>query len=290
MWERAIRWALWVCASLALVAVWGIVVFLAKEGLPVVGRVGLGNLLGTEWVPTSPQEPRFGIWPWVVGSVLVTGLALGLALPFGVGGAVYVAEFAGPRERTWLKPFVEVLAGVPSVVLGWLGLVMVAPVVRELFGLSSGLTALTGAILLAFMAVPTILSVGDDALRAVPRSFREASLALGATRWQTTWRVTLPAARSGVLAAVLLGMGRVVGETMTVMMVTGNAAVLTLDPTNSVRTMTATIAAEMGEAGVGSAHRQSLFLVGLLLLVMTWGVNVLARRVVGGGTLPGAGR
>ena len=278
--ERTIRWILLGCASATIVAVLLVFLFLGKEGLPALSDVPLSSLLGKRWAPTSFQNPGFGLLPLVAGSVLVTVLATLLAVPFGVGGAAYIADFAGRREREFLKPLIEVLAGIPSVVLGFLGLVVVGPAVKTLFDLPSGLTALTGAILLAFMAIPTILSISEDALRAVPQSYKDASLALGATPWQTTWRVTLPAASSGVVAAVMLGIGRVIGETMAVMMVTGNAALITASPFESVRTMTATIAAEMGEVPFGSEHYQVLFLVGLVLLAMTLTVSLYARRLL----------
>lgn len=276
--ERVIEGGLFVAACTAAAVVGFILIYLAIEGLPVLGEVGLRSLLDDRWIPVSLREPRFGLLPLISGTVLVTLLATVVALPFGVGGAVYVAEFAAPRERAVLKPFVEVLAGIPSVVLGFFGLVVVGPAVKATFGLDSGLTALTGALLLAFMAVPTILSVSEDAIRAVPRGYRDAALALGANRWQATWTVIVPAASSGILAAIMLGIGRVVGETMAVMMCTGNAAILTASPFESVRTMTATIAAEMGEVPFGSEHYHALFFVGLVLLLMTLGINLLARR------------
>jgi len=167
------------------------------------------------------------------------------------------------------------------VVLGFFGLLVLAPIVKGLFGLSSGLTALTGAVLLALMAIPTIVSISEDAIRSVPRSYREASMALGASEMQTLWGVTVPAALSGIIAAIMLGMGRVVGETMVVLMVTGNAAILTLSPFESVRTMTATIAAEMGEVTSGSTHYQALFWLGILLLAATFTLNMVAQRVLG---------
>jgi len=276
--ERGTKALLFGCASAATLAVVLIFGFLAKEGLPLFGEVSLSNLLGARWAPISHKGAKFGLQPLLAGTLLVTFTATLLALPFGIGGAVYVAEFASPRERAWLKPLVELLAGIPSVVLGFFGLVVLGPLVKTLFGLPSGLTALTGAILLAFMAVPTILSVSEDALRAVPASYREASLALGATEWETTWRVIVPAARSGLVAALMLGVGRVVGETMAVMMCTGNAAVVTGSPLSSVRTMTATVAAEMGEVPFGSEHYRALFVVGLVLLTLTFGINLVARR------------
>jgi len=269
---------LWACAAATIVAVGAIFLFLGREGLPALATVPLSDLFGQRWHPVSFEHPSFGALPLIAGTLLVTACATLLAIPFGVGSAVYLAEFATAREREWVKPFIEVLAGIPSVVLGFFGLVVVGPWVKAVFGLPSGLTALTGAVVLAFMAVPTICSIAEDALRAVPRNYKDASLAMGASHWTTTWRVTLPAAGSGVLAAVMLGVGRVVGETMAVMMLTGNAAVLTWSPFESVRTLTATVAAEMGEVPHGSAHYRVLFLLGLILLTMTLAVNLTARR------------
>lgn len=278
--ESAIKSLLAVSSSLSIVIVLTIFAFLFKEALPFVHGPGLSNFLGTRWVPVSFQKQVFGILPLVTGSVLVTVLAALLAVPFGVCGAVYIAELAGGKERELLKPFIELLAAIPSVVLGFFGLVVVAPLVKGAFGLSSGLTALTGALLLALMAIPTIISISEDAIRSVPRSYREASMAVGATEMQTLWRVTVPAALSGIVAAVMLGMGRVIGETMAVLMVTGNAAILTLSPFESVRTMTATIAAEMGEVTYGSHHYQALFWVGIVLLLATFALNMVAQRVL----------
>ncbi|HEY3250529.1 MAG TPA: phosphate ABC transporter permease subunit PstC, partial [Ignavibacteria bacterium] len=195
-------------------------------------------------------------------------------------GAIYISEIANAKEREFLKPFIEILAGIPSVVLGFFGLVVVAPAVKGLFGLNTGLTALTGAVLLAFMAIPTIITISEDAIKSVPAAYKEASLALGANKLITLWKVTVPAALSGIVAAVMLGMGRVVGETMAVMMVTGNAPVISLNPFTSVRTMTATIAAEMGEVTFGSAHYSALFWVGIVLMLMTFLLNLVSYRVL----------
>ena len=197
--------------------------FLIAEGLPALGDVSLGTLFNVRWYPI---EGLFGILPLIFGSLVVTLGALLVAVPFGVGTAVYISEIAPPWVKEVLKPLVEILAGLPSVVLGFLGILIVAPNLRRLLDLPTGLTALTGALLLGGIAIPTIVSISEDALNTVPRSYREASLALGATRWQTIWRMTLPAAKSGVLTAVMLGVGRAIGETMTVMMVTGNAPVM----------------------------------------------------------------
>jgi phosphate transport system permease protein len=219
----------------------------------------------------------------IAGSIIVTLGAAALSVPLGIACALFIAEVAPRWLREVLKPLVEVLAGLPSVVLGFLGILVLAPAVREMFGLPTGLTALTGSILLAGMALPTIVSVAEDALDAVPRSYRIGSLALGATRWQTIWRVTLPAARSGVLTATMLGVGRAIGETMAVMMVTGNAPQLILAPRafwSPARTMTATIAAEMGEVAKGSVHYHVLFSVGLALFVITFLVNLSASSML----------
>ncbi len=257
-----------------------ILVFLLREGLPALVEVEAAALLGTRWYPI---EDYFGLWPLIGGSLIVTLGATLLAVPFGLATAVYIAEIAPRWARELLKPLVEVLGGLPSVVLGFLGMLVLAPVIRVTLGTPTGLSALTGSLLLAGMAIPTIVSVAEDALDAVPRSYRDAALALGATQWQTIWRVTLPAARSGVLTAIMLGIGRAIGETMTVMMVTGNAARL---PTtlNSlflpVRTMTATIAAEMGEVANGSIHYHVLFTIGIVLFLISLIVNLAASTVV----------
>jgi len=241
---------------------------------------GIGRLLEYRWIPVSFKREVFGIIPLITGSVLVTILATGLMIPFGVLGAVYIAEIAVARERAFLKPFIEIMAGIPSVVIGFFGLVILNPVLKEVFQLKTGLTALSGAILLALMAIPTVISISEDAIRSVPKSIKEASLALGASRLQTIFRVVVPAALPGIIAAVMLGIGRVVGETMVVLMVTGNAAKITFNPVDSVRTMTATIAAEMGEVAFGSDHYQALFWVGIVLLVITFTLNYIAQKVL----------
>jgi phosphate transport system permease protein len=250
--------------------------FLLREGLPAFGEVDLSNLFGVKWYPTFNF---YGILPLLSGSLLVTFSAIVIALPLGVASAVFVREVAPTWLREILKPLIEVLAGIPSVVLGFFGLITLAPLVRIYLGAPTGMTALTGAILLGYMALPTIISVAEDALDAVPKSYRDASLAMGATRWQTIWMVVVPAARAGLVTAVMLGMGRAIGETMAVMMVTGNAARL---PSSwqavllPVRTMTATIAAEMGEVAQGSTHYHVLFALGIILFVLTFMLNLVA--------------
>lgn len=278
--EFAIETGIRVLAFSSIGFVLLIFIFLVREGLPVFFEVPADNLLGTHWYPTFD---RFGTLPLILGSLLVTVIAVALALPLGVATAVFVREVVPGWMREILKPMIEVLAGIPSVVLGFFGMTMVAPVIRQLLGAPTGLTAFTGGLILAYMALPTIISVAEDALDAVPKSYRDAGLAMGATQWQTIWRVVVPAARSGIVTAVMLGMGRAIGETMAVMMVTGNAARMpvTLDSLfRPVRTMTATIAAEMGEVAQGSVHYHALFGIGILLFLITFIINLAAAATI----------
>jgi len=254
--------------------------FLLKEGVPAFFEVPLSNLFGTRWYPTFDL---FGTLPILLGSLVVTVTAIAIALPLGVATAVFIREIAPSWTREILKPIIEVLAGIPSVVLGFFGMTLVAPAIRETLGAPTGLTALSGALILAYMALPTIISVAEDALDTVPKSYRDGALAMGATQWQAIWRVVVPAARSGIVTAVMLGMGRAIGETMAVLMVTGNAARMptTLDSLlRPIRTMTATIAAEMGEVANGSVHYHVLFGVGILLFVLTFLINLAAASTV----------
>lgn len=253
-----------------------IFIFLLKEGLSLFKTVSLQAFLsGKDWYPIS-YPPRFGILPLILGSLWVTVGAIGLAVPLGVACAVFIAEVAPRWLREILKASVEFLAAIPSIVLGFIGLVTLVPAVQQIFHLPTGLTALSGSLMLGFMAMPTIVSIMEDALTAVPRSYREGAVALGATQWQTIWRVVLPAASSGVIAALMLGIGRVIGETMAVMMITGNAARIPTTFLQPVRTMTATIAAEMGEAVQGSPHYFALFSIGLALFLITFVINLTA--------------
>jgi phosphate transport system permease protein len=254
--------------------------FLLREGVPVFFEVPLDNLFNTRWYPTFDL---FGTLPLILGSILVTLTAIIISVPLGVATAVFIREVAPAWTREILKPVIEVLAGIPSVVLGFFGMTLVAPFILRSTGIPTGLTAFTGALLLAYMALPTIISVAEDALDAVPKSYRDAGLAMGATQWQTIWRVVVPAARSGIVVAVMLGMGRAIGETMAVMMVTGNAArmPLTLDSLfRPARTMTATIAAEMGEVAQGSTHYHALFGIGIILFVLTFAINLTAASTI----------
>lgn len=268
-----------ICGYSSILFVGLILVFLLKEGLPALGDVPLKNLFSVRWYPI---EDYFGILPLILGTLLVTISATLVALPFGIGTALFISEVAPRWIKELLKPVVEILAGIPSVVLGFIGILVIVPFFRKFFNLPTGLTAFTGAVLLGLIAIPTIVSVAEDALNTVPPGYRQAGLALGATRWQTIWGVTLPAAKTGVLTAVMLGIGRALGETMAVMMITGNAPVM---PTklNSlfepVRTMTATIASEMGEVASGSPHYQVLFLIGILLFIFSLIINIIASAV-----------
>ncbi len=256
-----------------------IFVFLLREGAPVLWEVPLSNFFSARWYP---NEELFGTWPLILGSVLVTLGAVVISLPLGLATAIFVRELAPDWLREILKPLIEVLAGIPSVVLGFLGMIAITPLVREGLNLPTGLTAFSGSLVLAYMALPTMISVAEDAIDAVPHGYRDGALALGATRWQTIWRVVLPAGRSGIIMAVMLGIGRAIGETMAVMMVTGNAARIPSEWNAlflPVRTMTATIAAEMGEVAQGSTHYHVLFAVGLLLFAMTFIINAVASMV-----------
>jgi phosphate transport system permease protein len=256
-----------------------IFLFLMREGIPALGEVRLSSLFGITWYPI---EGYYGILPLIGGSLLVTVTAVLVALPFGVGTAIFISEIAPRWMKEILKPLIEILAGLPSVVLGFLGILVFAPFLRKTLNLATGLTAFTGSLLLALIAIPTIVSIAEDALNSVPKAYREASIALGATRWQTIWGVTIPAARTGIITAVMLGIGRSLGETMAVMMVTGNAPVLPIKLNSwfsPVRTMTATIASEMGEVAKGSTHYHVLFFIGIILFVLSLVVNVVASWV-----------
>ncbi len=256
-----------------------IFLFLMGEGLPALQTVSLSNLFGSIWYP---NEQHYGLLPLIFGSLVVTAGAMLVAIPLGVGTAVFISEVSPRWAKEVLKPLVEVLAGLPSVVLGFIGILVLVPALRRIFDLPTGLTAFTGSILLGLIAIPTVVSISEDALNTVPQSYRQASLALGATHWQTIWGITVPAARSGILTAIMLGVGRSLGETMAVMMVTGNAPVLPAGLSvlvSPVRTMTATIASEMGEVASGSEHYHVLFFIGVILFLFSLVINVIASTV-----------
>ncbi len=265
-----------ICGIASIFFVGLIFIFLLKEGLAVFKTVGpFDFLLGKKWYPIS-EPAQLGILPLIMGSLAVTLGAAVISVPIGVGCAIYIAEISPLKLKEVLKAGIELLAAIPSVVLGFIGMVTLVPLVKSVFKLPTGLTALSGSIMLAFMAMPTIVSIAEDALYSVPKNYKEGALALGATKWQMIWRVMLPAASSGILAAIMLGIGRVIGETMAVMMITGNAAVMPNSILVPVRTLTATIAAEMGEAVVGSEHYFALFAIGIVLFVISFIINVTA--------------
>jgi phosphate transport system permease protein len=272
--ERAIEKTVQISGGTTIILVLLIFAFLLKDSLPSLKAASAGDmLLGTKWYPLSDV---YGMVPLILGSVAVTFGAVLIGAPLGVAAAIYIGEVANPKAREILKPAVETLAAFPSVVVGFIGLALVVPWVKATFHLASGMTALTGSLMLAFMALPTIISISEDALQAVPKEFRAGSLALGASKLQTIFGVVVPAARRGMMAAVMLGVGRAIGETMTVLMVTGNAALIPHSLTQPVRTMTATIAAEMGELVHFSPHYHVLFAVGAVLFIMTFLVNLVA--------------
>lgn len=277
--EFFITWFIRLTGYSSILFVLLILLFLLSEGLPALGEVSLKDMFSTRWYPI---EGYFGILPLVLGSLVVTIGALLVAVPFGIGTAVYLSEVARPVVREILKPLVEILAGLPSVMLGFLGIQVISPLLRESLNLPTGLTAFAGSLLLGGIALPTIVTIAEDAMSNVPQSYRQGALALGATRWQTIWGVTFPAARSGIITAVMLGLGRTIGETMTVMMVTGNAPVMP-DSLKAlfmpIRTMTATIASEMGEVASGSVHYHVLFFIGIVLFLLTLIVNVTATTI-----------
>lgn len=278
--ERIIVTLINISGYSAILFVGLILFFLLRSGVAALTEIPLSNMFSTRWYPI---EEYYGLLPLIAGSIVVTIGATLIAVPVGVGTAIFIAEIAPEWARNALKPLVEVLGGVPSVVLGFLGILFFSNFIRQALALPTGLTALTGAILLAIVSIPPIVSISEDALDSVPRSYRDAALALGATEWQTIWRVTLPAARSGVLTAIMLGIGRTIGETMVVLMVTGNAPVI---PSGfgflftPVRTMTATIAAEMGEVASGSVHYHALFFIGIVLFLISLGINLIASAFI----------
>ncbi len=274
--EALIEKAIYISGITSIVIVFLIFLFLAKEGFSLFKSIPIDKFLfGQKWYPIS-EPAQFGILPLILGSFYVTFGATLISVPIGIASAVYIAEVAPPKTKEILKTGIELLAAIPSVVLGFIGMMTLVPFVKKVFNLPTGLTAFSGSIMLAFMAMPTIVSIAEDALNAVPKKYKEAALALGATRWQAIWRVVLRAASSGIVAAVMLGIGRVVGETMAVMMITGNAAKIPHTIFEPVRTLTATIAAEMGETVMGSNHYYALFAIGIVLFFITFVINLIA--------------
>ncbi len=282
--EFVIEWAIRICGFSAIFFVFAIFAFVFVSGSEfILNRLDLGEFLtSTEWYPSSVANKRYGTLALFAGTASVTLLAMLIAVPLGLGSAVFISEFTSGKLKESLKVVIELLAAVPSVVWGFIGLAMMNPMIIALFDAPIGLNVLNGGIILGLMSVPIIVSIGEDALKAVPDSYREASLALGATRWQTAYKVLFPAARSGLLAAVLLGVARAIGETIAVLMATGHAVQVPTSPLDSVRTLTATIAAELGETARGSDHYQALFAVGVLLFGLTFVVNLTADLLVRG--------
>jgi len=278
--DAVVRRAIAVCGWLAIAILGAIFVFLLVNAMKAIQEVGLGKMIpGTDWYPTA-TPPRFGFLPAEVGSLWVTGVALLLAVPIGIGAAVYLSEFAKGRLKDIAKSIVEFMSAVPSVVLGLLGVAYLAPVIQRTFQLESGLTALTAGIVVGVMTLPTIISISEDALYSVPSAMRQGSLALGNTTWQTTYKVVVPAASSGIFAAVMLGLGRAIGETMVVLILAGNSGLIPNSSLQAARTMTGTIAQEMGEVVRGGAHYSVLFAMGLVLFAITFVVNLAADMVL----------
>lgn len=275
--EKLIQKSLFLIAISAISILALITFFIFKEGAPLFLKKGFFTIVfGSDW---SPIDGQFGLLPFILGSVWVTVGALVLGVPLALACSIFLVEFAPKRLRLWVKPAIELLAGIPSVVYGFIGVVILVPFIRVYFG-GTGFSVLASSVVLAIMILPTIIGISMDALSAVPHSYREGSLALGATPWQTVYRVVLPAARSGVLASVILGMGRAIGETMAVIMVAGNAVGIPLGITDSVRTLTSNIALEMGYA-IGD-HRMALFATGIILfgfiMVLNISANLLTRK------------
>ncbi len=268
----------------AIIFIIGIFVFVTKEGLGfLVGPFDFAEFFGSpRWKPTSEYKTTYGILALIAGTASVTGLAMLVAIPFSLGAAIYIAEFATGKTREILKVLVELLAAIPSVVWGFIGLTIMNPLIIEFFDVPVGLNVLNAGVILGLMAAPIMTSISEDALKAVPDRYREAAEAMGASRWQVIFKVVLPAAKNGLLGAVLLGVGRGFGETMAVLMASGHAINLPDSIFDSVRALTATIAAELGETAVGSDHYQALFTIGIFLFVITFLINLTADLIVRG--------
>lgn len=278
--ERIIEGWVFLAGLLAIIVLLGIIAVLVKEGLSIFAYSSPWQFLfGTKWYPVS-EPPTFGILPFFVSTLMVTLIATAIAVPIGVGCAAYLSEAAPSRIRETVKPIIELLAGIPSVMMGFIGLMLLSPLVQSAFNLNTGLCGLTAAIMLSLMSLPVIVSVSEDALHAVPKEFKEASYALGATKWETIRHVCIPAALSGIGAGIMLGVGRAIGETMTVLMVAGGALAVPLSPTDPMTPMTSAIASGIGNAVRGGLQYQALFAIGLILFVMTLAVNLVADRVL----------
>ena len=279
--EAAIIFFFFANGVLAVIVLLGIFALLVYTAVPAFREISLVEFLGNKtWDPTSPEKAEYGLLSMIVSTLMCTAGALVIAIPVGLGVAAYLSDVAHWKVRELVKPVVEILAGIPSVVTGFLGIVLFGPIIAKIFGTGHGLNAVNGSFLLAIMALPTIISISEDSLNAVPSAYAEASLALGASRWQTLARVKIPAALSGIIASFMLGMGRAIGETMTVLMATGNARSFPHGFLDSVRTMTANIAIELGEVPYFTTHYYALFAIGLVLFLMTFLINLIADVIL----------
>jgi phosphate transport system permease protein len=278
--ERVIEGWIFLAGLVAIIVLLGIIFILLKEGLPIFFHTPPWEFLfGTHWYAVS-DPPTFGIAAFFVSTLWITIISTVIAVPIGVACAAYLSEVAPPKVSEAVKPVIEILAGIPSVMMGFIGLALLSPFVQSLFHLNTGLCGLTAAIMLSMMSLPIIVSVSEDAMHAVPREFKEASYALGATKWETIWHVCIPSALSGIAAAVMLGVGRAIGETMTVLMVAGGALAVPVSPTEPMTTMTSAIASGIGNAVRGGLQYQALFAIGLILFILTLAVNIIAERVL----------
>lgn len=277
--EKLFKYLSLFAALCSIIFLFGIIFSIFREGLPIFKTAGLFKFLfGTAWYPTS-EPAEFGILPLIVGSIVVTIGALIVSIPLGIGSAIYLSEMAKPGTREILKPFIELLAGIPSVIFGLFGMAFLSPFIMRLFHLNTGLNAFTASILLGLMVVPIISSLSEDAISAVPKSLREAAYALGANKWETIKKVILPAAKSGIIASIILGFGRAIGETMVVLMVAGGSAMIPKSIFQPVRPMTSAIAAEMGETVVGDDHYRALFGIAIVLFVIIFASNLITESV-----------
>lgn len=282
--EPLVEGTIRLCGWSAILFVAAIFFFVFREAAPVlVGELDVWEFFTSQnWIPSSEVRPQYGILALLIGTLSVTGLAMLLAVPLGLGAAVYISEFCSGKVRETLKVVIELLAAIPSIVWGFVGYMVIGPVIIRVTGAAVGINLLNGGIILALMSVPVIVSVGEDALKAVPDSYREAALALGASRWEIVYRVLFPAAKNGLLAAVLLGVGRAIGETMAVLMATGHAVQIPTSLLDPIRTLTATVAAELGDVVAGGTHYRVLFVIGLALFAVSFVVNLTADLAVKG--------
>jgi phosphate transport system permease protein len=278
--EKFIESWIFLAGILTIVVLLGIIALLLKEGLPAFWYTPPWEFFfGTKWYPVS-EPPTFGIMPFFVATLWITLVATAISVPVGVACAAYLAEVAPAKVRETVKPIIEILAGIPSVVMGFIGLMLLSPLVQSAFNLNTGLSGFTAGIMLSLMSLPIIISVSEDALRAVPDDFRQAAYALGSTKWETIRHVSIPGALSGITAAIMLGVGRAIGETMTVLMVAGGALAVPISPTEPMMPMTAAIASGIGNAVRGGLQYQVLFAIGLILFVVTLAVNLIADKVL----------